>query len=172
MTKPNPIPILTKHRGIGLQTIQRAMGHKSMYITTLHRLAKAAHLTEYTWSRLFDLTMTEWGQCDDREVKHLLWECYFPGSLPHVYHYLHYHFQIPAAVLLEKSGLSPSAFDRRVLRRPKISQRHLQAIAPYAMEYEQALASKKQVAGRDPEYMLIARSLRDPARVLRKTNGD
>lgn len=164
MASPNPLPLLVDHCAIKLPTIQLALGYKRMHIATLHRLVRATQLKDRNHSRLFDLTMTEWGQCDEPDIKQLLWDCYFPGDRPHVLHLLFYQFQIPMATLMTKSGLTERVI-RRWLHRPKLQRHVLRAIGPFAIEYRDALASKKQRGGPDPRYMLLHRAITDTSRL-------
>lgn len=163
--KQSPLPTLHFQCGIKLSEIARVIGREAADPTVLHSLVKAKTIKDTYHRRLFDLTMTEWGQADDAITRMLLWNCYFPDSKPHVYHLLHYVHMVPMAKLSEKTGLPTSTIRDRVLPRPKLRRRHLRAIGRFAMQYIEALQSKKQVGGRDPRYAALHRALTDPSRV-------
>jgi hypothetical protein len=161
----NPLPILTRECGIKLGTVARVLGNPHMDLGLMHNLARVPSIKPAYHRKLFDLTMTEWGQCSNARTRQLLWDCYFPGTKPHVYHLLHYVHQVPIETLVEHSRLPVSTIEHRVLRRPKLRKRHLRSIARYAMSYVEALASKKQLGGRDPRYAALQRALVDPSRL-------
>ena len=163
--KPSPLPILVEHCGLKLSsTLARVLPKNYHHLSTLHALAKAPVVKPKTHAMLCDLTLTAWGTHPDPKVRRLLWNCYFPGKRPHIWHVLFYMLEIPMSKLVEKSGISERAI-RKYLSRSRVPQRHLRAIAHFAMEYRDAMASKKSRAGVDPRYMILHRALHDPKRI-------
>lgn len=164
MSKPNPLPILVDHCGLKLGVLRQVLPRSYQHLSTLHALVRAGSLKPKTHSQVCDLTLTAWGQCKDATIRKLLWDCYFEGHRPHIWHVMFYMLEIPMSKLVEKSGISERAI-RKYLSKPRVPQRHLRAIAPFAMEYRDAMASKKSREGVDPRYMILHRALTDPKRI-------
>lgn len=165
MSKPNPLPTLVDRCDIKLGVLRQVLPKiYSQHRDSLHRLVRQPTLKPRTHGLLCDLTLTEWGRAQDRETKRLLWNCYFPGRRPHIWHVLFYVLEIPMTKLVEKSGLTERAI-RKYLPRARVPIKHVRAIAPFAMEYRDAMASKKSRDGVDPRYMMLHRALTDRKRM-------
>lgn len=168
MKNKNPLPLLHEHCGVKKSHIPGMLGYHRMTANRLQSLVTMATLKPKPHARLFFPTMVAWGQCEDREVKRLLWECYFdPEDKPHIYHILCWEHSIPDEVILRHAGFSLSTL-HKILKRPKVTKLHLQAIARFAMQYRDAMASKKSRAGTDPRYMRLHRALTDAKRIYPK----
>jgi hypothetical protein len=91
--------------------------------------------------------------------------------LPPIYwqHIDSLHRQIPMPKLVEKSGLTEKAI-RKYLPRSRVPIRHVKAIGSFAIEYRDAMASKKSRDGVDPRYIILHRTLTDRRRM--KMYGD
>jgi hypothetical protein len=133
----------------------------------LHRLCRAPGLKPKTHSKLCHLTLTNWGTCKDPEIKQALWDCYFPGTPPHLWHVMYYLLGIPMSKLVEKSGLTEKAI-RKYLTLPKVPQAHVRAIGRFALEYRDALRSPKQKGGPDPRYMILHLAMTDKSRMYQR----
>lgn len=165
MKYANPLPIMHEHCGLKKSHIPMMLGYHRMTANRLQSLATMAALRPKPHARLFFPAMVAWGECKDRDAKQALWECYFDADTkPHIYHILCWEHSIPDETIMRHAGFSQSTL-RKILKRPKVTKLHLQAIARFAMEYRDALASKKQRGGPDPRYMKLHRALTDPKRL-------
>ncbi len=162
--KPSPIPILVKHCGVKISTLGRVLPKVYGHLSTLHNLAKAPVVKPKTHQAVAMLALMNWGTHPDPKVRKQLWDCYFPGKRPHIWHVLYFMLELPMSKLVEKSGISERAI-RKYLTRSRVPQRHVRAIARFAMEYRDAMASNKSKAGRDPRYMILHRALHDRKRM-------
>ncbi|WBC28336.1 hypothetical protein DPMD02_68 [Desulfofustis phage LS06-2018-MD02] len=170
MSKPNPLPILVDRCDLKLGVLRQILPPIYwQHIDSLHRLVRAPALKPKTHRLLFDLTLTAWGQAKDKETQRLLWKCYFDRHLPHIWHVLFYMLEIPMPKLVEKSGLTEKAI-RKYLPRSRVPIRHVKAIGSFAIEYRDAMASKKSRDGVDPRYIILHRTLTDRRRM--KMYGD
>lgn len=170
MSKPNPLPILVDRCDLKLGVLRQVLPPIYwQHADSLHRLVRQPVLKPQTHRLLCDLTLTAWGQCQDKETQRLLWKCYFDRHRPHIWHVLFYMLEIPMSKLVEKSGLTEKAI-RKYLPRARVPIKHVRAIAPFAMEYRDAMASKKSRDGVDPRYMILHRALTDRRRM--KTYGN
>lgn len=164
MSKPNPLPILVDRCGVKLGVLRRVLPQIYGHYATLHKLVRAPVLKPKIHKLLCDLTLTEWGRSSDPGTRQLLWDCYFPGYQPHIWHVLYYMLEIPMTQLVGKSGLTESAI-RKYLPQPRVPQRHLRAIGRFAIEYRNAMSSKRSKGGVDLRYMILHSALTDPKRI-------
>jgi len=167
MSKPSPLPILVSHCNLKLGVLRRIL--PPVYYPnsdSLHRLVKAKVLKPRIHRLLCDLTLTEWGHAQDPGIKRLLWDCYFPGHRPHLLHIMFYVFEIPMSTLIEKSGLTEGML-RKYLSKPKVPERVVKALGRFAIEYRDALASRKAKNGRDPRYMMLHRAMVSRSRMTK-----
>jgi len=165
MKHANPLPILHEHCELKKSHIPMMLGYPRMTAERLQSLVTTTVLKPKPHARLFFPTMVAWGQCEDKEVKRALWRCYFDADTkPHIYHLLCWEHCIPDETITRHAGFSQSTL-RKILKRPKVTKTHLQAIARFAMEYRDAMASKKSRDGVDPRYMRLHRALTDHKRL-------
>lgn len=162
----NPIPILHKEFDIGLTQLMAAVKIPHIKRDTVRSMVGRHRIPEHLHKRFFLPTMTVWGQAvnDRHRAAQQLWACYFPDHEPHVYHLLSFVFYMSDAKLCKEAGISQRTL-HKILRRPKLSKKQLRDIAPFAMRYRDALASKKQRGGSDPRYMKLHRALTDTKRI-------
>ena len=161
--KKNPVPILGEHCNVKVNHISPLFPPKTP-LELVHAVFKSKPIDDKLHSKLLPLTLTSWGSHPDQAVRRLLWDCYFEGYRPHIFHVLVYRCQIPVATLVLRSTLSKRQIEAN-LYRPRVLQTHVQAIARYASQVEESYRSPRTWDGRNPVYMEIHRALRDPKRV-------
>lgn len=164
----NPIPLLVGSFGHTLFGISQATGHSVKHIDVLHKAHNAAKINHVLHGLLFELSMIEWGQAyqrrSHREVRKLLWQCYFPDTRPHIYHLLHYAHNMD----LEKATGYSERVIRRILHQPRLHRRQGDRVRRFAIEYIDAIGSKSRKYGADPAYMGLYYALNDPRRQYAK----
>ena len=165
----NPIPLLCDHFDMKLSTIHRASRIPSMHVETLHSWYNRSELKPKMKTRLFGLSMVEWGSAWDLGIKSeerkLLWQCYFPHTRPHIYHYLHFAFFRSMTELTEESKLSEDNINR-LLRKPKLHKFQLRAIAPFTQQLITSYQSPRTWDGQQTrKYTTLYRAMTDPKRL-------
>lgn len=168
----NPIPVLHEHYGVSLHEIHRAVGIPRLAVDRLHSWHNMTKLSAPIHARLFRVSMVEWGAAKHdgyktREQLRLLWECYFPETPPHIYHYLVFVHMIPDDTICKVTGYSDKTL-AKIVKQPKLLKPQLERIGKWAVAYIEELSSKKRKAGPDPRYMALHRALRDPKRIYAK----
>lgn len=114
-------------------------------------------------ANLFYPTMVYWGEHFGTPLGKALWACYFDGN-PHVYHLLHFVFNLPIDFLADRAGMKSDKI-KRLLREPTLKQTQLQAIGRFTVEYINALASEKAKDGPDLRYRHLDKALHDKGRI-------
>ena len=167
--KNHPIYILHHEFGVKLTMLYSLMPPNVKPETTWYLAAGKKSLSPYLGEYLFKGVMTYWGQAyNDRNPKrHTLWNYYFEGYKPHIYHILSFIFYYTDPELCRVTRTTPKQLDKW-LRRPKLSQRMLQKAAPHAMQMKNDLQSPNRTGGVDSRYSLIHRALRDRNRLYHK----
>lgn len=159
----NPVPILYQHCGVKVSTVS-PLFPPGTPLEIVHQLFTDKPIDARLHRKLQPLALTHWGQHPERHVRRLLWNCYFEGYRPHIFHILAYRCSIPVSTLALQSSLSQRQIEKN-LTRPRVLRNHLQAIARYATLLEEAYRSPKTWDGVNPVYMEIHRALRDPKRI-------
>jgi len=160
----NPIKILIDDFNIPATYILRAIRIEQITHDTLRGWYKRSHLPAMVKKRLTPLALQTWGDNNPSPEAKRLWQCYFPDSKPHIYHYLHYTMDIPIATLADWADCRTSTI-HRILRQDRLHRRQLQAIGKPAMEYIEALRSPKAGGGTDERYQILYRALHDKDRI-------
>lgn len=163
----NPLPILTEFCGVKISDIRAVVSGFDMSLSSAHELCKRKVISKKLHSNFRKLTLYHWGTATNPDIRQLLWDCYFEGHKPHIYHLLGFVFCIPDEQLCQEAHISPATL-RRIYSRPKLLKRQLQAIAPFALKYRDALMSPKQKLGPDRRHVLIHMALRDRKRLYDK----
>lgn len=165
----NPVPILVDDFGHTLGSIQRALNIQSVKNATRQSWYRRMDLGSHFMSRLFNLTLIEWGNAvaehRHREERQALWACYFPHTKPHLYHLMSFVHYMTDKQITQATGYTDV---QRILRQPKLRRTQLQKLAPEAMALRDALASKKRKGGPDPLWRGLDLALTDLGRVYER----
>ena len=168
--KKQPLYILHHEFGVGVKSLHAMMPKKFKYETTWKYATGHRQYLKPAWRHfLFRGVMNHWGQeFNNRNPKRqLLWNYYFEGYKPHIYHILSFIFYYTDPELCRVTGTTPKQLDKW-LRRPRLSQQMLQKAAPHAMQMKNALMSPNRTGGVDSRYSLIHRALVDRSRLYDK----
>lgn len=167
--KTQPVYVLHYEFGVKLSHLHAMMPPRSRYDTTALLASGRRYLSPKLQRHWFKPAMVYWGQeFNNRNPKRrLLWDYYFEGYKPHIYHILSFIFYYTDPELCRVTGTTPKQLDKW-LRRPRLSQRMLQKAAPEAMKLKNALQSPNRTGGVDSRYSLIHRALKDRKRLYDK----
>jgi hypothetical protein len=160
----SPIPLLVAERGMKLPAIN-ALCARPQSIAQLHGLAKKQDIPNALHKRFFITAMQHWGMMSPSPARTLLWKCYF-RSPPTVLHLLFFVHEVPEFRLLNATGWTSRLLDK-LLRRPKMQQKHLRKLAPFAIKYIETLRSRRQIGGPDMRWVDIDEALKDPSRMYK-----
>lgn len=162
----NPLPTLGKHFGVKISDVTPHLPANTP-LSAAHALFRHEELPTDLHGKLLNLTLLHWGSATG-DHRTYLWDCYFPTTRPHVYHMLHYEHLILFDTLSSETGYSDNVLDS-IMHQPKLHRRQLRRIGRYALEYAQAISSKKRKHfDYDPRHMNIRRALRDSSRLYQK----
>ena len=161
----NPLPILAAHCGFKVSMLNHLFPPGTS-LDVLHGKFNTDTIDTRLHGELFEMTMFCWADHKDPHVRKQLWQCYFPDTRPHIYHYL--CFVHNKDHMIVKQTRCTERMLEAILRQPKLKQYQLRMIGKFATRYIDELSSKKRRVPPDPRYMTLARALRDPKRLYAK----
>lgn len=166
----NPLKIMHYDCHIGLTQLMLSTRLRDIKRSTIRKLVAQDTINPHMHKRLFPAAMIAWGNAvnhNNTEAADKLWKCYF-DTQPHIYHLLCYVFNIPDKILMKAAGMKSHKTLAKILRRKKVSRKHLRMIGPYAIKYIDALYSDRAGGGRDHRYAKLHLALHDPERVYQR----